>query len=101
TVTTQLYTLSLHDALPICIRNAPLAHHCSDFLTAAVAEIGDELDELHAESSSRERWRSLAGEQGRRQPRDDVSCLLGAVASTTRSEEHTSELQSRENLVCR
>src|SRR5690606_14091627 len=31
--------------------------------------------------------------------RDELSAILGQV--TTRSEEHTSELQSRENLVCR
>src|SRR5690606_41318512 len=37
----------------------------------------------------------LAQRQGPRQP------LLGVVDIACRSEEHTSELQSRENLVCR
>src|SRR5215475_5977187 len=35
-------------------------------------------------------------------PRDDPdSPLLGVFSTRSRSEEHTSELQSRENLVCR
>src|SRR5215475_16213115 len=59
TATTEIYTLSLHDALPI----SP----CS---RAAFASAG-------APSCSRCCW------------------------SRGRSEEHTSELQSRENLVCR
>src|SRR5690606_32948464 len=32
---------------------------------------------------------------------DDTPTGFGRIAATTRSEEHTSELQSRENLVCR
>src|SRR2546430_10164141 len=61
TATTEIYTLSLHDALPI------LAHHCS-------------------EQRMQRRWR-----------------MRHRVASRTmaRSEEHTSELQSQSNLVCR
>src|SRR6202044_4228674 len=57
TATTEIYTLSLHDALPI-----------STFTWSA--ENG---------ATSYQLW----------------------VGSTPRSEEHTSELQSRENLVCR
>src|SRR5688572_32603692 len=30
-----------------------------------------------------------------------VSCVMGRLASAARSEEHTSELQSQSNLVCR
>src|SRR5688572_33193956 len=57
TATTEIYTLSLHDALPIpprCIRRAP---HCRPMWTSS--------------------------------------------SSPARSEEHTSELQSQSNLVCR
>src|SRR2546430_11657495 len=61
TATTEIYTLSLHDALPIC----------SMF-------------------------------DGRsRLARTAVSLSRLAVTMTTRSEEHTSELQSQSNLVCR
>src|SRR2546422_11530378 len=62
TATTEIYTLSLHDALPI-----------SDTRPAARAGSG--------------------GHAGRTQLRPD--------ARPWRSEEHTSELQSRLHLVCR
>src|SRR5438874_6017716 len=64
TATTEIYTLSLHDALPIFGR--PIR-------TGAVAR---------AIASAEERETTLAG----------------AIA---RSEEHTSELQSRRDIVCR
>src|SRR6266511_6302128 len=56
TATTEIYTLSLHDALPISTR-----------------------------------------------PRSWIRCPRGSCspARWSRSEEHTSELQSRENIVCR
>src|SRR5690606_42155371 len=73
TTTTDIYTLSLHDALPILKR-------CSTQLR----------------TSRRRSW---------------ICCRPGPVCwgascgtpdcSAPRSEEHTSELQSRENLVCR
>src|SRR5256885_14729287 len=71
TATTEIYTLSLHDALPIC-----------DHGIAARQRRGD-----------------LPGhEQERQVPRrDDRHHADGLV----RSEEHTSELQSPCNLVCR
>src|SRR5436309_15819489 len=62
TATTEIYTLSLHDALPILGQ-----------LTYAFAE----SPEPHVH--------------------DEVALLV----DMGRSEEHTSELQSRENLVCR
>src|SRR5436309_12877585 len=60
--TTEIYTLSLHDALPI---SGP---------------------------------RSI---QGPRKPTRRTRRLTHLGVSFARSEEHTSELQSRENLVCR
>src|SRR5260370_38002862 len=59
TATTEIYTLSLHDALPICASAAP------------------SRDPPHSSFAP---------------PR---------TASSIRSEEHTSELQSHLNLVCR
>src|SRR5690606_41606374 len=70
--TTWIYPLSLHDALPISLGDArPAARR----VRARGGRHG-----LHR--------CALAG--GRRGPR-----------AAARSEEHTSELQSRENLVCR
>src|SRR5436309_13451730 len=70
TSTTEIYTLSLHDALPI-------------WRTAGNTR----------RETPPARLRSLADRSMRR---GRPSAIAGQ-----RSEEHTSELQSRENLVCR
>src|SRR3712207_7302222 len=77
TATTEIYTLSLHDALPIC-----------GFASAMGAAL------------------SLAPTGP--PPVANAATLVAAVAATLRlsrgeprSEEHTSELQSRQYLVCR
>src|SRR3712207_8011310 len=79
TATTEIYTLSLHDALPICLpagdrRDPPRL----DLAVGLVVQL------------------EPVGVVGRRDARPDE--LVGAEA---RSEEHTSELQSRQYLVCR
>src|SRR2546422_9721499 len=66
TATTEIYTLSLHDALPIYGQRFPL----------------------------RPRGKYLDGQWASRPP-------VGCRNSRRRSEEHTSELQSRLHLVCR
>src|SRR3712207_8208521 len=81
TATTEIYTLSLHDALPIC--TAPTLR-CPDARGAGVALPG-EVD---------------AGRAGRR-ARDRRGPHPGRPRVGRRSEEHTSELQSRQYLVCR
>src|SRR2546426_12830467 len=76
TATTEIYTLSLHDALPIS-RSADAAHH---------------LDPCRLRVVDDQRIRrGLAGVQ-------QASCDRRTPG---RSEEHTSELQSPCNLVCR
>src|SRR2546430_3766527 len=50
----------------------------------------------------RSRQRSRRRARGFVQVADDLTCVGGAVADEhLRSEEHTSELQSQSNLVCR
>src|SRR5256885_9310431 len=80
TATTEIYTLSLHDALPICGG-------------------GEEDDQAHRDEPRHERDET-APARGRRRRR---SCRLrhGVHVLRLRSEEHTSELQSPCNLVCR
>src|SRR5216683_7733051 len=63
TATTEIYTLSLHDALPIS--------------TATIVSV---LASTHA---------------------FPVSLWINSPSRRSRSEEHTSELQSRSDLVCR
>src|SRR3712207_9226927 len=68
TATTEIYTLSLHDALPISARRAWAT--CSP--SSAVLEAGS-----------------------------GASFRMRSFRFPPRSEEHTSELQSRQYLVCR
>src|SRR5436309_12632829 len=78
TATTETYTLSLHDALPIYFDHQHLA----------VGRAHRELDVATARLDA-----DLADDRDGRVPHPLVLAI--------RSEEHTSELQSRENLVCR
>src|SRR5690606_40270228 len=80
-----IYTLSLHDALPIY----PGAHHNG-------RRDGEDRDQLPGRQAVEERHGPSTLPRrvldGRGHP---------AQSDRGRSEEHTSELQSRENLVCR
>src|SRR5690606_40554864 len=84
---TAIYTLSLHDALPIygddLIVVAAVGYRADDFIGLRVP-----LGEGLAGWVAREAQSQLVIN-----PDDDPRFY--------RSEEHTSELQSRENLVCR
>src|SRR5690606_41983830 len=94
--TTDLYPLSLHDALPIwaeVIRLLPL-----EVVEGEEPPAPDELLPLYEfEPSPQEVLDVLLP---RYVENRIYHCMLQAAASE-RSEEHTSELQSRENLVCR
>src|SRR2546430_17690439 len=68
TATTEIYTLSLHDALPISISTWPRS--------------------TRTKSAFGKQWTS-------------IGWPYGSIPRTMRSEEHTSELQSQSNLVCR
>src|SRR5690606_42089471 len=78
TATTEIYTLSLHDALPISPRRWKRLRTMSNVL-----------------------W--LSGANGFVGSNVLLEVLRKTLDPTKplRSEEHTSELQSRENLVCR
>src|SRR5690349_23939090 len=87
TAPTDIYTLSLHDALPISRPSS----------SAGRPDRGPPPGPLEDEPGAAEaRW------HGRARP---TTAPAGAVdppgPSTARSEEHTSELQSRRDLVCR
>src|SRR3712207_6947166 len=77
TATTEIYTLSLHDALPICITNA----HLGEYKLPTAADIPPLETVLVASPGIGPHAAKAIGE--------------------FRSEEHTSELQSRQYLVCR
>src|SRR3712207_8220863 len=78
TATTEIYTLSLHDALPICLH----------------APVGRLPLQLPGRRRGRRARRAARG--GQPHPR-----AVPVRPGPRRSEEHTSELQSRQYLVCR
>src|SRR2546430_8981045 len=79
TATTEIYTLSLHDALPICAD-----------LQRTLANHGLEIEQQTPRGLK-------AGDLSPVTKHLPPTSELGAL----RSEEHTSELQSQSNLVCR
>src|SRR5438270_12367798 len=79
TATTEIYTLSLHDALPIW---SILVGWC--MLPAKALVVDDRARHRQLQPSLRRRV-----------------CPRGTCLLVPRSEEHTSELQSQSNLVCR
>src|SRR3712207_7481772 len=81
TATTEIYTLSLHDALPI-------------FLVRVHADRQHPRPPRSVSRAARSTRLSRAASATR-------SYQVRPTAHTGRSEEHTSELQSRQYLVCR
>src|SRR2546421_3626419 len=88
TATTEIYTLSLHDALPILIGDAGVVVPGDDPLALSAA-----LRRLAAADQRR----PLA-QAGRARA---MRLFSDDAVAERRSEEHTSELQSRSDLVCR
>src|SRR5690606_41849088 len=98
--TSLLYPLSLHDALPI-------------YTTAAATIAPTSVRWSSPHGPGRSRWATATGIRFPACPRPPAPPVrrhrhrAGRVARECagrcrrRSEEHTSELQSRENLVCR
>src|SRR5690606_39932915 len=91
--------LSLHDALPIYRAEVVLARHL-DRAAARRQPQRDRVEEVDVRTRRRVQDADLAGPV----PEPDghhVRRREPAILDLARSEEHTSELQSRENLVCR
>src|SRR2546429_6803666 len=85
TATTEIYTLSLHDALPIT-EGAPGLRSNKHYR----CEKGMPQEETTKQSVNRSKEPNRQGIRRYSQP-----------SLRSRSEEHTSELQSRLHLVCR
>src|SRR3712207_6875778 len=86
TATTEIYTLSLHDALPICFHRAG---------TVDLVDPSSRGREPFSRRPGRGTMESLPN------PRSREAAMAGDPSGIPRSEEHTSELQSRQYLVCR
>src|SRR3712207_7762967 len=101
TATTEIYTLSLHDALPISATDRPLPGWPSDELPAQLHVPVDVLVQQVPKATGTSRVTGLRAE--RAQPHKVAGFHLDPflIEQVDRSEEHTSELQSRQYLVCR
>src|SRR5690606_41729503 len=91
TATTEIYTLSLHDALPIFFGYSPIRTPViySNGYVPAVGT-GNQTNPwvVATQTGFNENWTN------------NIQTNIN-IEQNFRSEEHTSELQSRENLVCR
>src|SRR2546430_7621124 len=83
TATTEIYTLSLHDALPIYLEQLARSTGCRLMIRLVKGAYWD----------SEIKRAQVAGRPG--------YPVYTTKPATDRSEEHTSELQSQSNLVCR
>src|SRR5690606_40346938 len=83
----EIYTLSLHDALPILKLDAPFRE--------------DGLPTLRRRTRRLMRDRPVATAAHVADVAKAAPVIARRILLPSRSEEHTSELQSRENLVCR
>src|SRR5690606_42067521 len=88
---TEIYTLSLHDALPISSRK-----HKNQIVRRNIYVISNNPETKFADWAAYRFSRDTIGKSKRTRWKADPE-----IPPEARSEEHTSELQSRENLVCR
>src|SRR5690606_41330398 len=98
--TTTSATLSLHDALPIWTACMPYLDAISWFSSTSTT-LNSTLSPYFFSSSSRIGFCILQGPHHVAEKSNNIGFIKSPVYFETRSEEHTSELQSRENLVCR
>src|SRR5206468_12219461 len=101
TAAPELYTLSLHDALPICVQHptaGTIRSSTGKRWPRSLALITS-LTFFSARTWEREAKILLAMWMG--VVLAAVAAGVAHVADLGRSEEHTSELQSRSDLVCR
>src|SRR5690606_42131055 len=92
---TQMYSLSLHDALPILKHVICSTFEDLELEDNSLSNVGlfDVLEHIEDDTRTLKILRrKLKLNKGR---------LFLTVPAFSRSEEHTSELQSREHLVCR
>src|SRR3954465_207084 len=92
TATTEIYTLSLHDALPIKQKTG--------YEISRVMDLRSALSRSDANRTLRFPSTTLCRSSRSRHTR--LSCdWISDGSSSDRSEEHTSDLQPHDNLVCR
>src|SRR5947207_7246782 len=97
TPTPDIYTLSLHDALPIFVISAVKER----YITRSPIVIEPFLIELPPTSIMAMPVAPITTDEKAVMPETPVNDCATLRSSRCRSEEHTSELQSHSDLVCR
>src|SRR5699024_11272508 len=87
TTTTEIYTLSLHDALPISFQTVPTVQ----FSTSTPEVQTQQIPKIE----------TLEQTQNFESDIELDKIIANLIRQQERSEEHTSELQSRFDIVCR
>src|SRR3712207_8993151 len=102
TATTEIYTLSLHDALPIC-REYGSAMSYTEFVSADGILHGNDRTRQMLEFDPSERPMTFQIFGSDEDKIEEAARRIEQLGPSIidRSEEHTSELQSRQYLVCR
>src|SRR5690606_40237208 len=98
---THTYAVSLHDALPILTPEVPLEEitlTCNPHYRYGGNKSDEELEALLLADTMREFISYAVGCMFGRYSLDKPGLILANQGETLRSEEHTSELQSREKL---
>src|SRR5699024_12719772 len=90
TATAETYTLSLHDALPI---SSVYSIYINEGLQLLLLLQQQQQQRRQAAQSTLPATTTYAS--------SNISIISSSSSSNSRSEEHTSELQSRFDLVCR
>src|SRR5437899_8627478 len=93
---TEIYTLSLHDALPICRTSTSTYLENCDYVLGRNDASGEDYPPWRPEMITA----FCRGPKSPRARRRHDNGPAGSAAGC-RSEEHTSELQSLRHLVCR
>src|SRR2546430_11256738 len=94
--TPEIYPLPLHDALRICLKASKPRSRTTSAAVAATAAAA-----TPATPSIRSQAPTKTSQSGQRTHQQTIQKRAGRTRRATRSEEHTSELQSQSNLVCR
>src|SRR5205823_10478237 len=97
----SINTLSLHDALPILIRRAARLMSTTAFFQGYTFEVWPAWDARRIIRLSRDSGLLSSGLFLSKMVESVIRMSAPASTSSSRSEEHTSELQSLAYLVCR
>src|SRR5699024_12238313 len=100
-VHSAIHTLSLHDALPISGAHARVYVKCGSVAHDFIVNDGAGTDQTHLSPEHIPELRQFIKARSTQKAPHTCDARVIAQLLISRSEEHTSELQSRFDVVCR